>query len=359
MQSFLKKYSELLDKNENHLNYEIIARYINHYNNLSEKEKKFIETHLAHCEECLGKYNIVFDEDLEANENNYNIKFERLKNDSDGKNIFHFYNDETKIHFIVHLINNSIITFSFIQIPKEFEHQKMKLIFSNSNLILRINSIQKDKTFNFKISNFLNLNTFNNIEVGILLVQDINFSKRKFSHLNKYISYSIAASILIILGISLYFLLQPRRNVQLQNKQLAIDTLRENRIIESEKKADSITLQENKITKESSSLFAQDFVENSLLENFVGRNIRGEEYLEILSPKNSDTLKIPILFKWRIQDSTNNFILKIINNKNEIVWEKISNDNEIEFMKQMKSGLYYWKLEINDELKYIGKFYIK
>ena len=42
----------------------------------------------------------------------------------------------------------------------------------------------------------------------------------------------------------------------------------------------------------------KDFKENSVLENFINRNVRSEKSVEIISPNINDTLKNKLLLKW-------------------------------------------------------------
>lgn len=366
MQSFLKKYSVQLNNFDNHLSYEVLARYINSYKNLSKKEINFIETHLAKCNECSKKFFDVFDEEFElasllgeSDENHLNIKFHRLKNISNENGIVHFYNEEMKISLTLSKINDENITINFNEVPKNFSGKKIKCSVSENNITFRIISLEENKKYSFKINKALNVNSIQGIDAEILLKSEIENLNHNIFEWKKYIPYSIAASILIMLGVIFYFLNRNENINELQlSEQIIIDSSKEKTEAESaEKSAPQKT--EQKIVEENEISINKDFATNDILENFIERNVRGNEIVRVIAPKISDTLNLPILFKWENKKDVNNFNLIIVNNSNETVWNINTIDNEIEFNEKLKSGLYYWKLEADNELQYVGKFFVK
>lgn len=372
MQSFLKKYSVQLNNFDYHLSYEVLARYINNYKNLSEKEINFIETHLAKCNECSKKFFDVFDEEFEitsllgeSDENHLNIKFHQLKNISNENGIVHFYNEEMKIHLTLSKDNDENITINFNEVPKKFSGQKIKCSVSENdinietNLLIRIVSLEENKKYSFKTNKVLDVDSIQEINAEILLKSEIKNLNHNIFEWKRYIPYSIAASILIMLGVIFYFLSRNENINELQlSEQIIIDSSKEKTEAESaEKSAPQKT--EQKIVEENEISINNDFATNDILENFIERNVRGNEIVRVIAPKISDTLNLPILFKWENKKDVNNFNLIIVNNSNETVWNINTIDNEIEFNEKLKSGLYYWKLEADNELQYVGKFFVK
>jgi len=65
MENFLEEYSKLLDESKEHLSYQAIATYLNLKEVLSTKEKSFIENHLKSCSACKEKFDTVYNEDIE------------------------------------------------------------------------------------------------------------------------------------------------------------------------------------------------------------------------------------------------------------------------------------------------------
>ena len=68
MENFLEGYSKWLDESKKHLSSQAIATYLNFKENLSDKEKQFIEDHLRSCTECRDNFEIISAEDKEMNE---------------------------------------------------------------------------------------------------------------------------------------------------------------------------------------------------------------------------------------------------------------------------------------------------
>ncbi|HEY7750846.1 MAG TPA: hypothetical protein VH917_01035, partial [Ignavibacteriaceae bacterium] len=63
MENFLEEYSKLLDDSKSHLSNETLATYLNLKDQLSAKEKLFIENHLKDCLRCKEKYDLMKIED--------------------------------------------------------------------------------------------------------------------------------------------------------------------------------------------------------------------------------------------------------------------------------------------------------
>lgn len=84
--------------------------------------------------------------------------------------------------------------------------------------------------------------------------------------------------------------------------------------------------------------------------------------IQIISPLNNTNCAAGsnIVFSWTppVQGS---LTLKIINNKNAVVYEYPLGVNGCEFVfkQNLSPGLYYWKLENQDDLLHIGKFFVK
>lgn len=116
---------------------------------------------------------------------------------------------------------------------------------------------------------------------------------------------------------------------------------------------------ESKSEEGNEKLLAYAYKENSVLENFVDRNIRSAESVEIISPKNGTTVKqIPFYLKWSGVKSKN-YNIVIVNNQNKIIFSRDVLGSKLEIKNKIEPGLYYWKINYNNKLEAVGKFKIK
>jgi hypothetical protein len=96
---------------------------------------------------------------------------------------------------------------------------------------------------------------------------------------------------------------------------------------------------------------------NTNLENMIGSRLRSGLF-EALTPKNNSVLTIPIQFSWKNEFLTPH-TLKIVNNMNDLLFQYPVKGNSFEFTGNLQPGLYYWKIESQNELLHVGKFFIK
>ena len=93
------------------------------------------------------------------------------------------------------------------------------------------------------------------------------------------------------------------------------------------------------------------------LEEIVD-DVERSSSLEVVSPKNEMNLKGDVVFAWeRIEIPL--VYLKLLNNLGEEIYSFTLQKNRFELTEELSPGLYYWKLESEDDLLYIGKFFIK
>jgi len=96
---------------------------------------------------------------------------------------------------------------------------------------------------------------------------------------------------------------------------------------------------------------------NPNLENMIGSQSRSA-VVRVRSPRNNSNPDGDILFAWE-ETHYKPLQLKILNNKNEALFEYRIENNRIVFNEKLAPGLYYWKLESKTDLLYVGKFFIK
>ncbi|MFA6456595.1 MAG: hypothetical protein WCW40_07220 [Bacteroidota bacterium] len=102
--------------------------------------------------------------------------------------------------------------------------------------------------------------------------------------------------------------------------------------------------------------FAANFTPSPNLDDLVQNEFRSES-ITIISPEIGATVSSPITFRWKSYDGP--VKIKILSNKEVTLLTSIVEANSFVTPKPFAPGLYYWKLEANDELLFVGKFFIK
>ena len=99
-----------------------------------------------------------------------------------------------------------------------------------------------------------------------------------------------------------------------------------------------------------------NFKVNPNLEYMINSQSRNIS-IPIISPKNNSTFEKEIKFSWE-PTKNKNLQIKILDNKNNVLLQYSVKKNEFLLKEQLYPGLYYWKLENQSDLLYVGKFYI-
>lgn len=96
------------------------------------------------------------------------------------------------------------------------------------------------------------------------------------------------------------------------------------------------------------------------LEFNLGATSRSSYSIEVISPKSGQNFEEPdIPFQWQI-NFTGQLYLVIVSKQTEQKRFAIPvGANQFRLRKQLQPGMYYWKLETDDEALYIGKFFVK
>lgn len=108
------------------------------------------------------------------------------------------------------------------------------------------------------------------------------------------------------------------------------------------------------------------FEKSQYLEDWIRENIRSVNYKidKVLSPALGDTIKTGnVIFSWRMVEKEE-LSIKIMNNREEEIYKAKADPLQfpqynirISSRTIKQSGLYYWRLEDENEVLYIGKFY--
>jgi hypothetical protein len=78
----------------------------------------------------------------------------------------------------------------------------------------------------------------------------------------------------------------------------------------------------------------------------------------VVSPKNNAVVSQEILFEWNVQDG-GLVSVTILSNREDVLKNVKLKRSKFFFSGKLNPGLYYWKLEREDELLYVGKFFVK
>jgi len=100
-----------------------------------------------------------------------------------------------------------------------------------------------------------------------------------------------------------------------------------------------------------------NFEVNPNLEYMINSQLRNIS-IQIFSPKNNSSFKKEINFSWEAIPNAN-LQIKILDNKNNVILQYSVKKNKFLLKEKLAPGLYYWKLENQSDLLYVGKFYIK
>lgn len=103
-------------------------------------------------------------------------------------------------------------------------------------------------------------------------------------------------------------------------------------------------------------LLADHFSISPNLDDLVNSEFRSE-MIEVLAPEIEAIVQPPITFQWKQYPRP--VILKVLNNKDITVLTSSVKGNKFVTSKIFPEGLYYWKLEDNGELLYVGKFFVR
>jgi hypothetical protein len=144
-----------------------------------------------------------------------------------------------------------------------------------------------------------------------------------------------------------------------------------NRMVESTQNKQSVTIekpiynpvpgdslpvnQKQFIPKPTNELLAANFEPSPNLEDLVQTQFRSTT-IEVISPANGETVQSPITFRWKLYDKR--LTIKILSNKELTLVSSTLSRDSFTASKKFGPGLYYWKLETDDELLFAGKFLV-
>ena len=193
------------------------------------------------------------------------------------------------------------------------------------------------------------------------ITKSVAKTSRIFS-ITKYWKYTAAAAIVITIAALFYFsFLVPGDEI------LTEESIPTEQQIQSK---ESLTTQQSELDKptpeqktEEENLAVpkgyESFAANSVLENFINRNIRSEKTIEIISPEIGADVGTTITFEWKRINSSGPLLFSVVDNKNNTVYEMTVDGTSLTTDKKFKAGLYYWKLQSEGKLEAVGKYFVR
>jgi hypothetical protein len=170
----------------------------------------------------------------------------------------------------------------------------------------------------------------------------------------------IAAAILIIVGSTIVlFEIKENTTENVNLNTIAEDTAVIDSAISPEIAAnDSIF---DNAAGENEKLLAENYAESELFETLTKTVLRSDINLEILSPESNESFnkgqEIPFFWK---ADQDAKYTIKLYNNREvEPIYEFKNLDVELILSENLEQGLYYWKLESEEDLLFVGKFFVR
>lgn len=114
-----------------------------------------------------------------------------------------------------------------------------------------------------------------------------------------------------------------------------------------------------KAEEQEPELLAGNFEVSDNLEDLVGEFTRSD-IIKINNPSPGAEFKPGqfISFAWQQEKPQPHFLI-IVNNQEEEIFKIFLEDGEYQYKEALSKGLYYWKLESEDDLLYVGKFFVR
>ncbi len=113
-------------------------------------------------------------------------------------------------------------------------------------------------------------------------------------------------------------------------------------------------------TKDEGKRFSgPSYDESANLEDFIRHpTYRSSQRIRVLSPANGAIVSRQARFRWQTEYDSSIY-WKLLDNKEKIVASDTTRNNEYVLEKiTLPPGLYYWKLESDEDLLHVGKFFV-
>lgn len=112
----------------------------------------------------------------------------------------------------------------------------------------------------------------------------------------------------------------------------------------------------------SAESYAENFKPSSRLDDLIRQTYQSPTLLAWVSPPNDTNFVGEIVFRWELaegQQYTGPFELRLLNNKEEEMYRFKVGQQPFHFNRKLVPGLYYWALLTENEMAYLGRFYVR
>lgn len=117
--------------------------------------------------------------------------------------------------------------------------------------------------------------------------------------------------------------------------------------------------EEKKTNEPAANLLAENFAVSPNFENLLNQQLRSGYNTRAVSPLNDEVMKDKTLvFHWTTAYQ-GQVTVEIYTNKEKMIFSGTTREQQIKTDIQPAKGLYYWKLESEDNLLFIGKFRVQ
>jgi hypothetical protein len=112
----------------------------------------------------------------------------------------------------------------------------------------------------------------------------------------------------------------------------------------------------------ASESYAENFKPSARLDDLIRQTYQSPSLLAKVEPANDATVANPIIFRWEAAEhspQTGAWELRLMNNREEGLFRERVEQQAWHCDKTLAPGLYYWALLTENEMAYLGRFYVK
>jgi len=200
----------------------------------------------------------------------------------------------------------------------------------------------------------------------LFAVKDNKSNRNIFSFLPSFsipakIGFAFASLILLFVLYSVFI----NKVDEVKNEQKIYSQQKE----KSEQKIDSLKTESEKPVKQEDNLIAElsgsEFESNPYYEEWIKENVRSDNNIieKVIAPANDKKFFDDVSFKWIMRKQVPVLLSILKNSEEKIFSAEVDQTDYPEIYKSVskivfkKSGLYYWRIEDENEVLYVGKFY--
>ena len=102
------------------------------------------------------------------------------------------------------------------------------------------------------------------------------------------------------------------------------------------------------------------FTPHPYLESVMRQTYMSTSVLfKVIAPVNGQNFEDDVPFAWQVSDAGRPLKLEVMDNTQAVVFSAMAADSTHEMLVQLPPGIYYWTLEHENEMLYLGKFYVR